>query len=81
MQFTEVEINQEVKAMVEIAQVAAIKHANTVGKATAEGTTLHMEKKCQKCGKDNHFKSVCRSNGNDKHDSSQSRPKKGHKGK
>ena len=41
-------------------------------------------KKYQKCGRDDHFKSVCRSSGNDygndKHDSSQSMPRKDHKG-
>ena len=44
MPYIEVEINQEVKAMVEIAQVLAIRHASTVARATTEGTGLHTEK-------------------------------------
>ena len=52
------------------------------GKSHNRGNCPVYRKKCQKCGRDNHFKSVCRSD-NDKceHESSHSRPKKGHKGK
>ena len=51
------------------------------GKMHSKGNCPAYGKKCQKCGRDNHFKSVCRSSGNDKHDLCRSRPKKGHKGK
>ena len=53
------------------------------GKTHSKGNCPAYGKKCQKCGRDNHFKSVCRSsgNGNDKCDFSQVRPRKGYKGK
>ena len=44
MQSTEVEINQEIKFMVEIAQVVVTSHASTVVKATIEEIFLHMGK-------------------------------------
>ena len=67
--------------MVEIAQVACgNKTCKYCGKSHNRGNCPAYGKKCQNCGRDNHFKSVCRS-GNDKCESSCSRPKKGHKGK
>ena len=53
------------------------------GKSHSRGNCPAYGKKCQKCGKDNHFKSVCK-NGNansDQNHSSRSRPKKKGKGK
>ena len=65
--------------MVEIDPVVVIaRTANIVVKYMAKETCPAYGKKCQKCRKENHFKSLYTSN---KHDTSQSRPKKGHKGK
>ena len=81
MQSRGAEICQELKAIVEITQVAVvIRHVNIVEESHSRGNCPAYGKKCQKCSRDNHFKSICRS-GNDKHEheSSHSRPKKGHK--
>ena len=60
---------------------SVIKSSKYCGKSRNRGNCPAFGKKCQKCGRDNHFKSVCKS-GNDKYESSCSRPKtKGHKGK
>ena len=47
------------------------------GKSHNRGNCPTIGKKCQKCGRDNHFKAICKIGNNDKCDSSCLRPKKG----
>ena len=60
---------------------SSIRNCKYCGKFHNRGNCLAYGKKCQKCGKDKHFKAVCRSGGSDKRDQSRDhsrqRPKKG----
>ena len=61
-----------------------VKTCQYCGRPHTKGNCPALGKKCQKCGKENHFKAVCKSHSNnDKCNSSWSRPRKGkgHKGK
>ena len=57
----------------------SIRNCKYCGKSHNKGNGPGFGKKCQTCGKDNHFKAVCKS-GSDKRDHRKQRPKKG-KGK
>ena len=56
---------------------SGIRNCKYCGKCHDRGNCPAYGKKCQKCGKENHFKAVCKSGGSDKRDHSRQRPKKG----
>ena len=74
---TEVEANLEVKAKDEPNHQVLFSNCKYCGKSHSRGNCPAYGKKCQKCGKENHFKSVCKS-GNSR-DHSKPRGKKGKK--
>ena len=76
--YSRVETNQEARVMAEIDPVVMeIKIVDTVVKAIAMGTALHLEKSVKNAAEIIIFKAVSKSN--NKHDPSRSRPKKGQK--
>ena len=56
---------------------SSIKNCNYCGISHNRGNCPAYGKRCQKCGKENHFKSVCKSGSLDKRDHSKPRGKKG----
>ena len=76
----EVEANTGAKAKGRGRSNSNIRNCKYCGKSHSRGNCPAYGKKCQKCGKDNHFKSVCKSgNGNNNRDHSKTRGKKGKK--
>ena len=78
---TEVERNFVVRATGRGRSSSSIRNYKYCGKSHNKGNCPAFGKKCQKCGKDIHFKSVCKSSGTDKCEPSRHRPKQKGKGK
>ena len=75
----EVEVNLGVEAEAELSHLVFVHNCKYCGKSHSRGNCPAYGKKCQKCGKDNHFKSVCKSGSHTGRDHSKPRGKKGKK--